>query len=483
VQAIPRPGHADFTYHAKYGTHAGSGGGRSSARETIGRVAAGAVAEKWLAQAYGTAIVTFVSSVGPVDLPPHLLFAPDGRPWSRAEVDGNGTLTILRGPQWRRVAPAGASGSGGGGGGDGGGLTQSAVDAADEAAFASAFAHAAGLPWLDAVARSPATGGFWSATSPAYEDGAGRLLTWGGEVVEAAALPAGWSVAAARTDEVVSLRCPHGPTAAAMATYIRYVKSQHDSAGGVLTTVVTGVPVGLGEPVFDKLEAKLAHAMLSLPATKGFDIGDGFAGTRLRGSQHNDPFVAVPAPAAGGGGGAGAATLPLSAGKPLLATATNHAGGTLGGISSGAPLVFRVAIKPVSTIGQAQATATYTGEEAVLEAKGRHDPCVLPRAPPLVEGMAALVLADAALMQRARVGPAGPLPVLPLVAAPTGAPSPAAAIAAPAVGGHTDGATSTPVGAKRGRGAMATGEPAAAEGEGEGEGERDAAAASRRRVE
>jgi len=161
----------------------------------------------------------------------------------------------------------------------------------------------------------------------------------------------------------------------------------------VLTTVISRVPVGLGEPVFDKLEAKLAHAMLSLPATKAFEIGAGFEGTTMRGSEHNDVFVGV---GAGAGAGAGAG------GTVLLRTATNHAGGTLGGISSGADLVFRVAIKPVSTISRAQRTAGFDGREAVLEAKGRHDPCVLPRAPPLVEAMAALVLADAALMQMSR---------------------------------------------------------------------------------
>jgi chorismate synthase len=128
--------------------------------------------------------------------------------------------------------------------------------------------------------------------------------------------------------------------------------------------------------------------MLSLPATKGFEIGEGFEGTAMRGSAHNDLFV----PSAAG-----------EAGEPtLLKTATNHAGGTLGGITNGADLLFRVAIKPVSTISQAQATATFDGRAVILEAKGRHDACVLPRAPPLVEAMAALVLIDAALMQRAR---------------------------------------------------------------------------------
>ena len=351
TDAVPRPGHADYTYQVKYGVRAASGGGRSSARETIGRVAAGAVAEKWLAREYGTRVVTFVSAVGGVVLPRAAERAPGGRPWTRAEVDANGTLTLLRHAPWAAAGDKAAA---------------AAADAADEAAFTAG------------------TGAYAALGAACYEAADGALLARDGSPatpLEPAAL------AAARTNELVVLRCPHAPTAAAMATEIRGVKAASDSTGGVLTTVCSGVPVGLGEPVFDKLEAKLAHAMLSLPATKGFEIGEGFAGTALRGSTHNDAFV-------GAGGG-------------LLRQATNHAGGTLGGISSGADIVFRVAIKPVSTIAQAQATAAFDGTPAVLEAKGRHDACVLPRAPPLVEAMAALVLIDAALMQRARAGAAG----------------------------------------------------------------------------
>jgi len=369
MDAIPRPGHADYTYQVKYGVRAASGGGRSSARETIGRVAAGAIAEKWLAEEYGTAVVTFVSAVGAVALPRAAERHASGRPWTRAEVDALGTLTILRdGASWRRApadAPRGA---------------QAALDAADDGAF---------------VARG---GRFADAAAPAYEGPGGELYARDGALLPP--LPEA-ALAPLRSDDVVALRCPHGPTAAAMATEIRVAKAAQDSIGGVLTTVISRVPVGLGEPCFDKLEARLAAAMLSLPATKGFEIGSGFEGTKLRGSQHNDPFVPV---AGGGGGGAAAAE-----GTLLLRTATNNAGGTLGGISNGADIVFRVAIKSVSTISQPQATATYAGEPAVLEAKGRHDPCVLPRAPPLLEAMAALVLIDAALIQRAR----GPVHVLP----------------------------------------------------------------------
>ena len=142
------------------------------------------------------------------------------------------------------------------------------------------------------------------------------------------------------------------------------------------------VPAGLGEPVFDKLEALLAHAMLSIPATKGFEIGSGFAGVEMRGSVHNDPFV-------------------VKDGR--LGTTTNFSGGIQGGISNGEPIVFRVAFKPTATIGIAQETVDFQGRPATLAAKGRHDPCVVARAVPIVESMAALVLADVMLQQQARL--------------------------------------------------------------------------------
>ena len=264
MSRIPRPSHADYTYQMKYGVRASSGGGRSSARETIGRVAAGAIAEKWLREQYGTEIVAWVSAVGDIEAPP-----ADLERISRAEVD----QTIIR--------------------------------------------------------------------------------------------------------------CPDTTTAARMQDRVREVLEAKDSTGGILTCVCRNVPVGLGEPLFDKLEARLAQAMLSLPATKGFDIGSGFAGTRLRGSTHNDPFVRR---------GSG------------LGTRINYSGGVQGGISNGEPIVFRVAFKPVATIGLAQETVDFDGEPVTLEAKGRHDPCVVPRAVPIVEAMAALVLIDLALMQRARRG-------------------------------------------------------------------------------
>jgi len=159
------------------------------------------------------------------------------------------------------------------------------------------------------------------------------------------------------------------------------VRQADDSIGGVVSCVCRGVPVGLGEPVFDKAEAMLAQAMLSIPATKGFEIGSGFAGTRMQGSQHNDPFVDK--------GG-------------RLGTVTNNSGGIQGGLTNGEPIHFRVAFKPPATIGQAQDTADFDGRPAVLAAKGRHDPCVVPRAVPIVEAMAALVLLDLALRQAMR---------------------------------------------------------------------------------
>lgn len=262
MDAVPRPSHADYTYLLKYGTAARSGGGRASARETIGRVAAGVIAEKVLRERWGVEVVAWVSSVGAIE--------------------------------------------------------------------------ATGIE-------------------------AGRLTR---EMVDAN-----------------PVRCPDAAAADRMISLVRDVRDAKDSIGGVVACVCRNVPPGWGEPVFDKLEAKLAQAMLSLPATKGFEIGSGFAGTRLRGSQHNDPFVKK---------------------GDRLGTVTNHAGGVLGGISSGEPLLFRVAFKPVATIGQPQRTVDLAGRPVELAAKGRHDPCVVPRAVPIVESMAALVLLDLALRQEAR---------------------------------------------------------------------------------
>ena len=262
MRSVPRPSHADYTYQMKYGIRTSSGGGRSSARETIGRVAAGAIAEKFLHEDYGIEIVAWVSSVSTI---------------TADEVDEN-------------------------------------------------------------------------------------LIT------------------RAEVDQT-AVRCPSGPKADEMIRAIMAAQEDKDSLGGVISCVCRHVPAGLGEPVFDKMEACLAHAMLSIPATKGFEIGSGFEGTRMSGSRHNDPFVKK---------------------EGRLGTVTNYSGGVQGGISNGEPIIFRVAFKPPATIGKSQNTADFKGNHMVLEAKGRHDPCVVPRAVPIVESMAALIIADLALQQRAR---------------------------------------------------------------------------------
>lgn len=187
-----------------------------------------------------------------------------------------------------------------------------------------------------------------------------------------------------QVDSFLPVRCPDKASNEAMGNLIAKYRDNHDSIGGSVTCVIRNVPVGLGEPCFDKLEAKLAHAMLSIPATKGFEIGSGFAGTEIPGSIHNDAFVPHP-------------TDPTR-----LATATNYSGGIQGGISNGQDIYFRVAFKSPATIGKAQNTTKYDGEQGTLEAKGRHDPCVVPRAVPIVEAMAALVIMDALCIQQSR---------------------------------------------------------------------------------
>lgn len=254
MKAAFRPSHADYTYQTKFGIRDPNGGGRSSARETIGRVAGGAIARKIL-ESRGVEIRACITRI-------HDIAAP-----AEALVD---------------------------------------------------------FPTLEQV-------------------------------------------------EATAVRCPHLDTAAKMIERIKAVRSEGDSVGGVLQCRVRGVPVGLGEPVFDRLEADLAKAMLSLPATKGFEIGSGFAGTLLRGSEHNDLFE-------------------NRDGK--VRTVTNRSGGVQGGISNGEELVFNVAFKPTATILQAQQTVDLAGKPTELMGKGRHDPCVVPRAVPIVEAMTALVLID-----------------------------------------------------------------------------------------
>ncbi|KAK0705972.1 chorismate synthase [Lasiosphaeria miniovina] len=298
MDRFPRPSHADWTYLEKYGVKASSGGGRSSARETIGRVAAGSIAEKYLRLAYGVEIVAFTTSVGAVHLFP---------------------------PTAEHPSPS---------------------------------------------------------TNPAFLS-----------LVE--------SIDRKTVDSFLPVRCPDAAASTKMVEYISDFKERNDSIGGTVTCVIRNAPSGLGEPCFDKLEAMLAHAMLSIPATKGFEIGSGFAGCEVPGSTHNDPFVSSTAELPSGVAESGAARTGHP--RPKLTTKTNFSGGIQGGISNGAPIYFRVAFKPAATIGQEQTTATYDGSaEGILAAKGRHDPCVVPRAIPIVEAMAALVVMDAVLAQQAR---------------------------------------------------------------------------------
>ena len=249
-----RPSHADATYDAKYGIRNWQGGGRSSARETIGRVAAGAIAKKILHQYNGVEVVAYVKRIKDLE----------------AVVDHN-TVTL---------------------------------------------------------------------------------------------------------DQVESniVRCPDADCANRMIDLIDDIRKEKDSLGGVVECVIRNVPKGLGDPVFDKLEADLAKAVMSLPATKGFEIGSGFAGTTMTGSEHNDEFYID------------------SDGETR--TRTNRSGGVQGGISNGENIIIRIAFKPTATVGKEQKTVTKDGTETVLAAKGRHDPCVLPRAVPMVESMVALVLCD-----------------------------------------------------------------------------------------
>ncbi len=261
LKDVYRPSHADYTYQAKYGHRDHRGGGRSSARETIGRVAAGAIARRILADSAGVELVAYVRRIHDIE----------------AEIDA---ASVAR----------------------------------------------------DAV-------------------------------------------------ESNAVRCPDSDAADKMIERIKQLRKEGDSAGGLVELVARGLPVGLGEPVFDRLEADLAKAMLSLPATKGFEVGSGFDGTRLTGSAHNDAFYKD---------------------GDEVRTRSNNSGGVQGGISNGEDLVCRIAFKPTATINKEQETVSTSGEETVLKARGRHDPCVLPRAVPIVEAMAALVLVDHWFLDRSR---------------------------------------------------------------------------------
>lgn len=289
IDLYPRPSHADWTYLEKYGIKASSGGGRSSARETIARVAAGAVAEKWLKETYGVEIVAFVTSVGNIKL-----------------FDDS-----------------------------------------------------------EAMSADPAFLGLCQ------------------------------NLTREKVDEFLPVRCPDDAANRRMEDKIAELRDAHDSTGGTVTCIIRNAPSGLGEPAFDKLEALLAHAMLSIPAVKGFEIGSGFHGAEMNGSQHNDAFISAPA--------LDAAAKKTGIPRSRLQTKTNNSGGIQGGISNGMPIFFKLSFKPAATISQDQTTARYDADgEGVLAAKGRHDPCVVPRAVPIVEGMAALVIADAVMAQHAR---------------------------------------------------------------------------------
>ena len=182
--------------------------------------------------------------------------------------------------------------------------------------------------------------------------------------------------------ETNAVRCPDPEAAAKMEALIADVKAKGDTIGGVITCVARGVPVGLGEPVFGKLHAALGHAMLTINAVKGFEYGDGFGAALYRGSERNDLFFND---------------------NGRINTRTNHSGGIQGGISNGQDIYFRVAFKPVATLLMEQPTVNRAGEDTVLKARGRHDPCVLPRAVPIVEAMAAMTLLDYLLLQKTRL--------------------------------------------------------------------------------
>ncbi len=208
-----------------------------------------------------------------------------------------------------------------------------------------------------------------------------EIVAWVDEVCGIAAAVDDQTVTRAQVD-TNDIRCPDAAAAAKMIERVERARKDGNSVGGVIRVVARGVPAGWGEPIFDKLEAELARAMMSIPAVKGVENGSGFAGTLMTGSEHNDPFYRRP--------------------DSTIGTRTNHSGGIQGGISNGEPVTMRIAFKPTATIMRPQDTVDAQGNPAVLAPKGRHDPCVLPRAVPIVEAMMALVLADQAMLQQAK---------------------------------------------------------------------------------
>jgi chorismate synthase len=260
LKHIYRPSHADYTWHSKFGIRDYRGGGRSSARETLSRVVAGAMAEQWIAS-FGISVTAWVSAVGVIRMPDS-----EGI-FTRKEIDS----TIVR--------------------------------------------------------------------------------------------------------------CPHASAAQEMIAYIEALRAEGDSTGGIISARISGLPAGLGEPVFDKFHADLGKAMLSINAVKGFEYGSGFSGSAMKGSQHNDAFS--------------------SAEGLKINTLTNHSGGVQGGITNGEDVYFNVAFKPVASVKKEQQTVNTSGDIEKIQIQGRHDPCVVPRAVPIVEAMAALVIADHLLRSKA----------------------------------------------------------------------------------
>ncbi|MEZ6055556.1 MAG: chorismate synthase [Planctomycetaceae bacterium] len=278
IQDKYRPGHADFSFDAKYGFRDYRGGGRSSARETTARVAAGVVAKKLLEQECGAKVVGYVVQVGNI----------------RAEIADPASVTLA----------------------------------------------------------------------------------------DVESLPSG---------EANIIRCPDVAAGEKMIELIESCRKQGDSIGGAAEIVATGVPAGLGEPVFDKIKADLAKALFTLPAVLGVEYGIGFGCVTMKGSEHNDIFVADPK--------ADGET------QPHIRTSTNRHGGILGGITTGMPIVLRAAVKPTSSLPIEQPTVTSQGESTTIRTKGRHDPCLLPRFIPMAEAMVAIVLADHLLRWKAQCGP------------------------------------------------------------------------------
>ena len=432
-----RPSHADYTYSKKYSVRDYRGGGRSSARIMIGRVAAGAIAKKFLQEKLGVECLAFTSQVGEVKFDPNNLYGIelkserlDFKPISfkyLEEIDRGFTDNVAR---YINLKQKGNQNIGETAKFVSGVISKNQIG--EQITFAvlkKDTQEFVGVCALDDLKVGCLTFGLWIKES-LWGQGYGkemisRLKSFAEEnypitrlkyqVFEGNTASVGIveSLGGVETDRAVEgvfevdgteavginydipfeskyqnfydkvslgqvesniVRCPDTKAADKMIDLIQKTKEEKDSLGGVVTGVVRGVPVGLGEPEFDKLPALLAKAMMSINATKGFEIGSGFSGVKMKGSEHNDSFYTD------------------ELGK--VRTMTNNAGGVLGGISSGENIYFKVAIKPVATIGQIQKTVDQNGDNTEVEGKGRHDPCVLPRAVPIIEAMSALVIMD-----------------------------------------------------------------------------------------